>query len=174
MKSVYGAHSYGEIKIIGSGGDVHVGNYCSIASGVLVIMVGHRPDWITTYPFSDRRKASQWPEASGITGHPLKYGNLNVGNDVWIGLGVTLIGGITIGDGAIIAAGAVVAKDVKPFSIVAGCPAKLVRFRFTEDQISALLDIGWWNWPESRIRENLPLMCSDRIDQFISIHRGGL
>jgi serine acetyltransferase len=91
-----------------------------------------------------------------------KKGVVNIGNDVWIGDGVTIVGELTIGDGTIIGACSVVAKDVPPYAIVAGNPIKIIRYRFTEEQIKKLLDIKWWEWEHPLIRE--------RIKDFLDIN----
>jgi serine acetyltransferase len=100
-------------------------------------------------------------------GHPSCKGDIIIGNDVWIGAKATIMSGITIGDGAIIAAGSVVVKDVEPYSMVGGNPAKHLKFRFTEKQIDSLLKISWWNWTEDRIKSDAMMMWSDSIDEFI-------
>ena len=100
-------------------------------------------------------------------GHPSCKGDITIGNDVWIGAKATIMSGITIGDGAIIAAGSVVVKDVEPYSMVGGNPAKHLKFRFTEKQIMSLLKISWWNWTEDRIKSDAMMMWSDSIDKFI-------
>ena len=91
---------------------------------------------------------------------------VEVGNDVWIASDVKLLPGIVIHDGAVIAAGAVVTKDVPPYAIVGGVPAKVIRYRFTKEQIESLLDIQWWNKDEKWIREHAGLF--DDVDGFLS------
>ena len=90
---------------------------------------------------------------------------VNIGNDVWIGANVIILPGVTISDGAIIAAGAVVNKDVKPFEIVGGVPAKTIKYRFDEDIINKLLKIKWWNWSLKEIEDNIEFFYD--IDGFI-------
>ena len=101
-------------------------------------------------------------------GHPTCKGDINVGNDVWIGATSTIMSGITIGDGAIIGAGAIITKDVPPYAIVVGNPGKVVKYRFTEEQIELLLKISWWNWDEDKIKDNAMSMWSSNIDDFIN------
>jgi acetyltransferase-like isoleucine patch superfamily enzyme len=93
-------------------------------------------------------------------------GPVIIGNDVWVGAGAIILSGVSIGDGAIVAAGAVVTKDVPAYSIVGGNPARLIRFRFSEDQIAKLLSIGWWNWSEEKIRKNIDAFYGS-ADEFI-------
>ena len=149
---------------------LHVGNYCSIANGLTVILGGnHMINWVTTYPFGDRFKHI----FSARSGNPsYSNGDIRIGNDVWIGTNVTLMSGITIGDGAVIAANTHVVKDVPPYAIIGGNPARIIKYRFTPELINALLKIQWWNWPEEKINANIPLMCNDDIDEFVSKHTG--
>ena len=91
-------------------------------------------------------------------------GDIVIGNDVWIGYEAVILAGVTIGDGAVIGARAVVTKDIPPYTIVGGVPAKPVRKRFTQKTIDLLLKIKWWNWPEERIRQHITEIQSGRIE----------
>jgi len=97
----------------------------------------------------------------------LYKGDINIGNDVWTGMDVTFLPGVTIGDGAVIAAGSVVTKDVPPYAIVGGNPAKVLKYRFTKKQIKKLLKIKWWDWPLWKIYDNIDLIDSENVDEFI-------
>jgi len=140
-----------------------VGSYCSISRNAVILLGGeHRPSWISTYPFDlffDK-------ERSVITSCTSK-GNVRIGNDVWIGEGVLILSGVTIGDGAVVAARSVVCKDVAPYSIVAGQPARHLRYRFSEEQCKKLLKIAWWNWPDELVRARYREIMSPDIDAFI-------
>lgn len=166
-----GKFSYGDPEILSwesTDNKIRVGKFVSIAKGCKIILNGeHHHDWITTYPLRYLRK--QWPEASKIEGHPYSKGDVIIGNDVWIGRDVTISSGVTIGDGAVIGTCALVTKDVAPYSIVGGVPAKLIMKRFSDNQIKSLLKIKWWNWPENKIRKNIMLLSSNNIDKFIDI-----
>jgi serine acetyltransferase len=94
--------------------------------------------------------------------------DVEIGNDVWIGDTATLLSGVRIGNGAVIGARSVVTKDVPPYAIVVGNPARIARLRFTPEQISALERIAWWNWPLHKIREAAPLLLSPSIEEFIA------
>lgn len=127
----------------------------------------HRPDWVTTYPFSGLPQIFEW--ARGIIGHPKSKGPTIIGNDVWIGQFSLILSGVTVGDGAVIGAKAVVTKDVPPYAIVAGNPARLIRYRFSQEQIKQLLEIKWWNWDLATIQKFVKELCSPDIDKFISL-----
>jgi serine acetyltransferase len=104
-------------------------------------------------------------------GHPSCKGDIVVGSDVWIGAKSTIMSGVKIGHGAIVAAGALVTKDVEPFSVVGGNPAKHLKYRFEEQQIKDLLDIAWWDWEESKIKEEAMILWSQDINYFIEKHK---
>lgn len=162
-----GRFTYGGagFKLWSAGERVLVGAFCSFAEGVLIFGGGeHRVDWVTTHPL---RIAFNSPGA-GEDGHPHSKGTTKIGNDVWMGHGALILSGVTVGDGACVGAGAVVSKDVPPYSIVAGNPAKVVRLRFSERQIEQLLQIAWWNWPIDKIQRFESLLCDSDIDAFIA------
>lgn len=161
-----GEGSYGFIKTIGDG-EVKIGKYTSIAGNVSVVCVGHNTDFVTTYPFTSRQFRGNWKGAKSITGHPVKYGTTKIGNDCWIGQGVTILGGSEIKDGAVIGAGSVVRGIVDPYTISIGNPNIVVALRFAPRFISELLEIKWWDWNKEKIEEALPLLCSKNIEEFI-------
>jgi len=96
-------------------------------------------------------------------------GDVSIGNDVWIGRETLILSGVTIGDGAVIGARAVVTKDVEPYSIVAGNPARLIRKRFDDKTIHRLLEIRWWDWPPEKINENLHVICTNNLEGLLSL-----
>lgn len=146
------------------GSTLRIGAYCSIADQVLILLGGHhRTDWVSSFPFP-----VFVGEAASIPDHGTSRGDVIIGNDVWLCSRSTILSGVTIGDGAVVAAGAMVTQDVPPYAIVAGNPARLVRWRFDEEQREALLATRWWDWPEAEIRRISPLMCSDDIDAFLA------
>ena len=153
---------------------VKIGYFCSIGVGVSIdSSSAHRADWITTFPFIQL-------ETDFVKSHFKHYnekniisskGNVIIGNDVWIGINTTIMSGVSIGDGAIIGANSVVTKDVEDYEVVAGNPAKHIKYRFKESEITELKRIKWWNWPISKIMENRARIESKNIKKFIKEHR---
>ena len=130
--------------------NVSIGRYCSIAAGVWIAPDEHPIDWLTTSPVS---YGHAFPWAERMLSRPnVKCGQydharpVEIGNDVWIGSGAFIKGGVKIGDGAVVAAHAVVVKDVPPYAIVGGVPAKVIRYRFDEATVNELLELKWWNY----------------------------
>jgi virginiamycin A acetyltransferase len=136
-----------------------IGKFCMIASGATFIMNGgnHLTEASSAYPFAIFGGA--WQHAMDGKSYPSK-GDTVIGNDVWIGHDATIMPGINIGDGAIIATKAVVTKDVEPYTIVGGNPAKPIKKRFSEDTISKLLQLKWWDWDIETITANLEKLTS--------------
>ncbi|MBO0341707.1 CatB-related O-acetyltransferase [Flagellimonas profundi] len=143
-----------------------IGKFCMIASDVKFIMNGanHLTDSLSTYPFSIF--GNGWEKAMEGKTFP-KKGNITIGNDVWIGYNATIMAGVTIGDGAIIATNATVVKDVEPYSIVGGNPAKEIKKRFSEETIAKLLELKWWDWDIEKITANLQHLTSNNIDDLM-------
>ena len=165
-----GKYSYGKPKVMWGGyygAKFEIGKFCSIADGVVVYLGGnHRTDWVTTYPFGHIHKHIF--TAFDGKGHPATKGGVIIGNDVWIGANATIMSGVKIGDGAVIANNSHVVKNVEPYSLVGGNPAKLIKYRFTEEQIEKLLEIKWWDWEDDEINKNIHLLCNTDIDAFIN------
>ena len=150
-----------------------IGAYCSIAANVKIIEASHPSSkFVSTHPaFYSLLNQTGFTYATVQKFNEHLYYDeqskvcVYIGNDVWIGLDVVIMGGVKIADGAIIAAGSYVVKDVLPYQIVGGVPAKLIRTRFDDVQIEALLKIKWWNYPQSWIQEHANLF--DDIDLFL-------
>ena len=137
-----------------------IGKFCMIASGTTFIMNGgnHLTEAATAYPFAIFGGA--WQNAMEGKSYPTK-GDTIIGNDVWIGHGATIMPGVHIGNGAIIATKAVVTKNVEPYTIVGGNPAKPIKKRFSEATISRLLELQWWDWDIEKITQNLGKLTSN-------------
>lgn len=164
-----GKHTYGHPLVWneGSNANLYIGNFCSISQNVKILLGGnHRTDWVTTYPFG-HVNTHLFNNFNGL-GHPSSKGDVVIGNDVWIGEGSKIMSGVVIGDGAVIANNSHVVKNVEPYSIVGGNPAKLIKYRFTPEQIEKLLQIKWWNWDDGKINVFTPLLCDSNIDNFIN------
>ncbi|MCI8771734.1 MAG: CatB-related O-acetyltransferase [Lachnospiraceae bacterium] len=121
---------------------------------------------LSTYPFPIFFE--EWGlDVANITAAWDNKGDIIIGNDVWIGYEAVILSGVTIGDGAIIGTRAVVTKDIPPYTIVGGVPAKPIRKRFDDVTIARLLELKWWDWSEERIKTNLKIIQSGRIDELI-------
>lgn len=139
-----------------------IGKFCQIATKVRFIMNGgnHPLGGFSSFPFVIFQ--SYWPE---VPFTPNRKKDTVIGNDVWIGYHATIMPGVTIGDGAIIGTESVVTKDVGPYEIVGGNPARVIRKRFDDETIDFLLHLQWWNWPIERIREQvLAIMTGDKLN----------
>ncbi len=164
-----GDYSYGcpEVLYWGEAAKLSIGNFCSISAGCRIFLGGnHRLDWVTTYPFP---ALEGWHSAQDVTGHPQSNGNIEIGNDVWIGVSVSIMSGVTIGDGAVLATGSVITRDVEPYAIVGGNPAKHLKYRFDEPTRKALLEIKWWEWPLPFVQQFCSKLCSTDTCQIIAI-----
>lgn len=140
-----------------------IGKFCMIASDVTFIMNGanHPTNSISTYPFEIF--GNGWEKAMEEKTYPVK-GDTVIGNDVWVGYNATIMPGVRVGDGAIIATNSTVVKDVAPYSVVGGNPAKEIRKRFSDKQIEKLLEIEWWNWEIEKITENLSVLTDNNLE----------
>jgi len=143
-----------------------IGKFCSIACGAKFLFnsANHTLSSLSTYPFplffeewglEKRNVAASWDNK----------GDIVIGNDVWIGYEAVIMAGVTIGDGAIIGARAVVTKDVPPYTVVGGIPAKPIKKRYPEETIAALSELKWWDWPEERIAQNLHAIQAGKLNE---------
>jgi acetyltransferase-like isoleucine patch superfamily enzyme len=147
------------VECEGTQGKLKIGKFCSIADNVRILLGGeHNYRFVSTYPFDNLliRFKELGPTVK-------TKGDVTIGNDVWIGYGAIILSGVTIGDGAVVGAGAVVAKDIRPYAIVAGNPAKLLKYRFNKYVIQRLLWEKWWDLPWNQLREKIPWLISTSI-----------
>lgn len=145
-----------------------IGKYCSIACGAKFMFTSgnHKLSSLSTYPFP--LFFEEWDlDRSNVTDAWDNLGDIIVGNDVWIGYEAVIMQGVRIGDGAIIGTRAVVTRDVPPYTVVGGVPAKTIKRRFSEKVIDILLKIQWWNWDDETVKKNLSAIMNGDIDKLI-------
>ena len=144
---------------------LRVGAFCSFAGGIKIYLgMNHRVDFATTYPFGHIHQDVFGSEKNG---HPATRGDVTIGNDVWVADNVTIMSGVTVGDGAVIAANSHVVKDVEPYSIVGGNPAKFIKYRFSKEVIDSLLELKWWDLPIHIIQKIVPFLMSADVENNI-------
>ncbi len=160
-----GKYSSGGPKILSwrSDDQLVVGKFCMFASNVIVLMGGeHDINKVTAFPL---KKKLQNVENDNVDSK--SKGPVIIGSDVWVGVGAIILSGVRIGSGAVIGAGSVVVRDIPPYAIAVGNPARVVKYRFPPDQIEKLLKIRWWDWEESKIKENIDYFYQD-TESFIN------
>lgn len=151
-----------------NGDKLKIGRFCSVACGAKFVFTSanHTLHSLSTYTFPIFFE--EWGlDVKNITEAWDNKGNIIIGNDVWIGYGAVILSGVTVGDGAIIGARAVVTKDVPPYTIVGGVPARQIRKRFDDETIKKLLTLQWWNWDYEKIRKNIPAIQSGDIESLL-------
>lgn len=159
-----GLGTYGHENIVRRGemNSITIGKYCSIASNIVIDGgFNHNTRFISTYPFFNRHGIGEQ--------NVICKGDVVIGNDVWICENVLIMSGVIIGNGAVIGANSIVTKDVEPYSIYAGSPAKCIKMRFDVNDIKQLQNIRWWDWPEQKIMDELP--SATNIKEFINKHK---
>jgi virginiamycin A acetyltransferase len=136
------------VQILSKLNPIQIGNFCSIAKDVTIQEYNHKVDRLSTYNFEKHIFAGKSID------DVVSKGAITIGSDVWIGTKSVILSGVTIGHGAIVAAGSIVTKDVPPYAIVGGNPARVIRYRFTPEVIEHLLKLKWWEWPIDKIAKN--------------------
>ena len=166
-RCVFGRYTYGEPLLHWyNDGRLIVGSFCSLGAGFTVVGGGeHFIGRVSSYPFSNMA-SDIYPNAGNFLSD-FSRGDIVIGNDVWIGRNVMMLSGVTVGNGAVIGAGAVIAKDVPPYAVVVGNPARVIRFRFDEETIAALQEIQWWNWDDAKINEKMNMLMADSPERLI-------
>lgn len=154
-----GRFTYGKDRLIvkqwNEGADLTIGSFCSIAKDVTIILGGnHRTDWVTTFPFGHIYQDTLGDFRPD--GHPATRGDVTIGHDVWLGYHATILSGVTIGSGAVVAANATVTKNIGPFEVWGGNPARRIGTRFDPEIVDRLLALKWWDLPEPVIRKVAP------------------
>jgi acetyltransferase-like isoleucine patch superfamily enzyme len=143
---------------------VTVGRYCSLNDMSYVVTGGdHHHEHVSTCLF-------HFTMGAGPEVYSGDRGPIRIGNDVWTGFGSVIMSGVTVGDGAVVGAGAVVTRDIEPYAVVGGVPARLIRYRFDEGTRHALLRIRWWDWPESRVADHVEQLSGPDVRQFVAGH----
>ncbi|MGL4975130.1 MAG: CatB-related O-acetyltransferase [Bosea sp. (in: a-proteobacteria)] len=163
-----GRYTYGrpKVRFPESEARLTIGRYGSIADGIEIMLGGnHRTDWVTTYPFPAVRR--MWPEADANTVTAMGRGDVVIGHDVWLGSQALVLSGVKIGHGAVVAARAVVTRDVDPYTVVAGNPARVIRMRFSDTVIARLLASEWWTLPRAEVVRLMPLLLSSDVLAFL-------
>lgn len=153
-----------------SGARLTIGKYCALASGTTFVMpdANHAMAGATTFPFVVF--GGDWAERLPLAELPVPVkGDTAVGHDVWFGYQSLVMPGVTIGPGAVIGTRAVVTRDVPPYAVVAGNPARVVRHRFDAATVARLLALAWWDWPVERVTEAIPDLVHGRIDRLEAI-----
>jgi len=166
---ILGKHSYfcGKVEWNLFNKKLIVGNYSSIADKVIINLsngINHDLNNVSTYPFGGKLFKHLQNKAKNTNG------DVTIGSDAWVGERAVIMSGVTIGDGAVIANNSHVVKDVAPYSVVGGNPAKHIKYRFSNSVISKLLEISWWDWDDERIELNAHLLCQPDVDKFIKSH----
>lgn len=161
-----GEYTYGKpiVHDWQDGATLLIGKYTSIAENVTILLGGnHRNDWISTYPFASIED-DIWTGTAKIKGKDrVSKGDVVIGNDVWIGMNTLILSGVRIHEGAVIAAGSVVTKDIPPYAIAGGNPARVIKKRFNEYEIDRLVELAWWNWPHEKVNKELGRICSSDV-----------
>ncbi|MFC8531044.1 CatB-related O-acetyltransferase [Nocardia sp. NPDC057227] len=158
-------YHYGPEKLV-------IGRFCALATGVRFIMNGanHRMDGPSTFPFPTI--GGGWAKHIDLLMELPNRGDTVLGNDVWLGYGVTVMPGVRIGNGAIVAAGSVVTRDIPDYAVAGGNPARVLRMRYPDADIARLLDLAWWDWPIEHLTAQVRVLMSGSVDDLVAAAPG--
>ncbi|MFC3961839.1 CatB-related O-acetyltransferase [Nocardia jiangsuensis] len=154
-------YHYGPEKLV-------IGKFCALATGVRFIMNGanHRMDGPSTFPFPTI--GGSWAQHIDLLMELPNRGDTVLGNDVWLGYGVTVMPGVRIGNGAIVAAGSVVTRDIPDYAVAGGNPARVLRMRYPDADIARLLELAWWDWPIEHLSAHVRVLMSGGVDDLVA------
>jgi hypothetical protein len=167
-----GDYTYGSPRVLeAEWAKLIIGRFTSIGPEVMIILGDHDYRSATTYPFLGLATSGSlgWEAVPDSAHNHTSKGDIIIGNDVWIGARSTITSGVTIGDGAVIAAGSIVTRDVPPYQIYGGNPARFIKHRHPPEVASRLLATAWWDWPIERIQANMPFILSTNVSSFIEV-----
>ena len=165
-----GKYTYGAPVVRSGGGIAHlkIGNFCCIGPDVSIHLISdHHPDWITSY---DIKTLFDWGHHVYTKDEIVYKGDVTIGNDVWIGERAIILPGVSIGDGCVIGAGSIVTKSIEPYTIAAGNPCKPIRKRFSEEDISLLKEVKWWDWNDNLIYEQADLLQQQNVKKLYQFY----
>ena len=152
----------------GQRAQLYIGSFCSIGSNVQFLLGGeHHTEWMTTYPFNVLLK-DVYP--SGEICAKTK-GDITIGNDVWIGNDAKILSGVTVGTGAVVASSAVVTKDVEPYTVVGGVPAREIKRRFPQKEAYEIYCMRWWDWPDEKLAAAIPVLTYESVDALVEFDK---
>jgi acetyltransferase-like isoleucine patch superfamily enzyme len=176
----FGRHSYGpQPQLLGfmpwlarKARGSSVGNFCSLSDGVVFSFLGkHNYEWVSTYPFYDFFEVWGFEDKFWRRGVPdekqIEATPIIIENDVWVASNVVFKEGVKVCNGAVVAMGSLVTKDVPAYALVGGNPARVIKYRFPQEQIDTLQEIAWWNWTDRKIKKVLPLLLSEDVEALI-------
>jgi acetyltransferase-like isoleucine patch superfamily enzyme len=161
-----GRHTYGQPLVYSTGHQVlKIGSYTAIGQSVAIALAYHRPGFSSIFPFVIYKHL--WPNVPDNLNDHTSKGGVEIGSDVWIGHGVFIGDGVKIGDGAVIGAHSVVTRDIPPYSIAVGNPARVIKMRFSDEIAARFMKLKWWDWPDEKVNHFIPRILSEDVAAFL-------